>query len=42
MAHIARYPLVRHLRGSGTTYVEQVRNGRTIRGGVGPRSGSGR
>ena len=27
MAHIARYPFVRHLRGSGTTYVEQVRNG---------------
>ncbi|WP_374454243.1 SPFH domain-containing protein [Nocardioides sp.] len=35
MAHISRYPLVRHLRGSGTSYVEQIRNGRTIRGGVG-------
>lgn len=35
MADIARYPLVRHLRGSGTTHVEQIRNGRTIRTGVG-------
>lgn len=35
MADIARYPLFRHLRGSGTTHVEQVRNGRTIRAGVG-------
>lgn len=35
MADIARYPLVRHLRGSGTTHVEQIRNGRTIRSGVG-------
>lgn len=35
MADIARYPLVRHLRGSGTTHVEQIRNGRTIRAGVG-------
>lgn len=35
MADIARYPLMRHLRGSGTTHVEQIRNGRTIRAGVG-------
>lgn len=35
MADIARYPFVRHLRGSGTTHVEQVRNGKTIRAGVG-------
>ncbi len=35
MADIARYPLVRHLRGSGTTHVEQIRNGRTVRSGVG-------
>lgn len=35
MADIARYPLVRHLRGSGTTHVEQIRNGKTVRAGVG-------
>ncbi len=35
MADIARYPLVRHLRGSSTTHVEQIRDGRTIRAGVG-------
>jgi regulator of protease activity HflC (stomatin/prohibitin superfamily) len=35
MADIARYPLFRHLRGSGTTHVEQIRNGTTIRAGVG-------
>jgi regulator of protease activity HflC (stomatin/prohibitin superfamily) len=35
MADIARYPLVRHLRGSSTTHVEQIRNGTTIRAGVG-------
>lgn len=35
MADIARYPLFRHLRGSGTTHVEQIRNGQTIRAGVG-------
>ncbi len=35
MADIARYPLVRHLRGSGTTHVEQIRNGTTVRAGVG-------
>lgn len=35
MADIARYPLARHLRGSGTTHVEQIRNGKTVRAGVG-------
>lgn len=35
MADIARYPLVRHLRGSGTAHVEQIRNGQTVRAGVG-------
>ncbi|RKT84964.1 SPFH domain / Band 7 family protein [Saccharopolyspora antimicrobica] len=35
MADIARYPLVRHLRGSTTTYVEHVRRGKTVRAGVG-------
>lgn len=35
MADIARYPFVRHLRGSTTAHVEQVRNGRTVRSGVG-------
>ena len=35
MADIARYPLVRHLRGSSTTHVEQIRNGQRIRSGVG-------
>lgn len=35
MADIARYPLFRHLRGSNTTHVEQIRNGKTIRAGVG-------
>lgn len=35
MADIARYPLVRHLRGSSTAHVEQIRNGKTIRAGVG-------
>ena len=35
MADIARYPLVRHLRGSATTHVEQIRNGRTVHAGVG-------
>lgn len=35
MADIARYPFVRHLRGSTTTHVEHVRNGRTVRAGVG-------
>ncbi|MGL5810656.1 MAG: SPFH domain-containing protein [Nocardioides sp.] len=35
MADIARYPLIRHLRGSGTSHIEQIRNGKTIRAGVG-------
>lgn len=35
MADIARYPLIRHLRGSSTTHVEQIRNGATLRAGVG-------
>jgi regulator of protease activity HflC (stomatin/prohibitin superfamily) len=35
MADIARYPLFHHLRGSGTAHVEQIRNGRTVRAGVG-------
>jgi len=35
MADIARYPFVRHLRGSGTTHVQQIRDGRTIRSGTG-------
>jgi len=35
MADIARYPLVRHLRGSSTTHIEHIRNGRTLRAGVG-------
>jgi regulator of protease activity HflC (stomatin/prohibitin superfamily) len=35
MADIARYPFVRHLRGTPTTYIAQVRNGRVVRAGVG-------
>lgn len=35
MADVARYPLVRHLRGSSTTHIEQIRNGKTIREGIG-------
>ena len=35
MADIARYPFARHLRGSSTTHVGHIRNGRTIRAGVG-------
>ncbi|MGJ6980488.1 SPFH domain-containing protein [Aestuariimicrobium soli] len=35
MADIARYPFVRHLRGSSTAHVEQIRDGRTVRSGVG-------
>jgi regulator of protease activity HflC (stomatin/prohibitin superfamily) len=35
MADIARYPFVRHLRGATTTYVEHVRNGKTIHAAVG-------
>jgi len=35
MAHIARYPFVRHLCGSGTTHIEQIRGGTTVRSGAG-------
>lgn len=35
MADIARYPFFRHLRGTTTTHVQHVRNGRTIHEGVG-------
>ncbi len=53
MADIARYPFVRHLRGSGTTHVQHIRNGATVHAGVGalvlvpaaqcgPRRGAGR
>ena len=35
MADIARYPLIRHLRGSSTAHIEQVRNGTTVRAGAG-------
>lgn len=35
MAHIAHYPFVRHLRGSSTAHVEQIRNGTRVRAGVG-------
>ncbi|WOP19136.1 SPFH domain-containing protein [Raineyella sp. LH-20] len=35
MADIARYPFVRHLRGSSTAHVEQIRDGRPVRAGVG-------
>lgn len=35
MADIARYPFVRHLRGTPTTYIQQIRNGKTKRAGVG-------
>ncbi len=35
MADITRYPFVRHLRGSTTSHVEQVRAGRSVRAGVG-------
>ncbi|GAB2859514.1 SPFH domain-containing protein [Nocardioides pacificus] len=35
MADIARYPLVRHLRGTPTMFVQHVRNGRTVHAGVG-------
>ena len=35
MADIARYPFVRHLRGAATTHVAQIRNGTTVREGVG-------
>ncbi len=35
MADIARYPFLRHLRGTSTTHVQLLRNGRTRRQGVG-------
>ncbi len=35
MADITRYPFMHHLRGSSTTHVEQIRNGRSVRAGVG-------
>jgi hypothetical protein len=35
MADIARYPFLRHLRGTNTTHVQQVRNGKTIHSGIG-------
>jgi len=35
MADIARYPFVRHLRGSGTTHVQQIRDGKTVRSSTG-------
>ncbi|TQL69747.1 SPFH domain/Band 7 family protein [Nocardioides albertanoniae] len=35
MADIARYPFVRHLRGSTTTHVQHLRNGRVRHSGVG-------
>lgn len=35
MADIARYPFVRHLRGSGTTHIQQIRDGKTVRSGAG-------
>lgn len=35
MADITRYPFVRHLRGSTTSHVEQLRGGRRVRSGVG-------
>lgn len=34
MADITRYPLVRHLRGTETTYVRHLRNGRTLHEGT--------
>jgi len=35
MADIASYPFVRHLRGTTTTHVQHIRNGRTIHAGIG-------
>ena len=35
MADIARYPLVRHLRGTATVHVQHVRNGKTVHAGTG-------
>lgn len=35
MADIARYPFLRHLRGSSTAHLQQIRNGKTVRSAVG-------
>jgi regulator of protease activity HflC (stomatin/prohibitin superfamily) len=35
MADIARYPFLRHLRGSTTSHIEHIKNGRTVRAGIG-------
>lgn len=35
MADITRYPFLRHLRGAPTTHVQHLRNGQTVRAGVG-------
>jgi regulator of protease activity HflC (stomatin/prohibitin superfamily) len=35
MADITRYPLFRHLRGTTTTHVQHLRNGRIVHAGVG-------
>src|SRR3954447_8522461 len=35
MADIARYPMVRHLRGTTTTHIQHVRNGEIIHAGTG-------
>ena len=35
MADIARYPFVRHLRGTATTHIEHVKGGRTVHRGTG-------
>jgi regulator of protease activity HflC (stomatin/prohibitin superfamily) len=35
VADIARYPLVRHLRGTATVHVQHVRNGKTVHAGTG-------
>jgi len=35
MADIARYPFVRHLRGTATTHVQHVKGGRTVHSGTG-------
>jgi regulator of protease activity HflC (stomatin/prohibitin superfamily) len=35
MADITRYPFARHLRGTGTTYIQHVRNGRLRHAGTG-------
>ena len=35
MADIARYPLVRHLRGTATTHVQHVRKGKPVHAGTG-------